>query len=75
MRWPLVESLASAMFMAEYGYTGITWSSIGDDYQNEWKRRASRVLEAWSDSRHRYVVFDLREDEMWLAAAVPEPEP
>lgn len=54
--------LAEALFYAEMGHTGMTWDDCSDHYQDEWKRKVGKMLDAFHDPGNPFLVIDLSEN-------------
>ena len=67
--WPLTETLARQMFIAEFGHTGMTWDSLSDMAHDEWRTKAGSVLEGWWNPDKPLVVLDLANDSLTLQSA------
>lgn len=66
--FPLGETFARQLFIAEFGHTGMTWDSLSDISHDEWITKAGRVLEGWWDRDRPIVVLNLAEDTLELRA-------
>lgn len=69
-KFPATALLAKRMFAAEYGHTGLRYEDFADSAQEEWERKAGRMLEGLWDKAQPFVIIDLGEDELWLVPSV-----
>lgn len=61
------EFLAVAMYQAENGHTGIWWEDLNEYAQEDWRKKADKVLEGMFSSHDQVLVIDIGDDKLYYA--------